>query len=545
MKLRSLISLCLAGASITAMAQGYKDGIEYYKADQFKNAKELLNRNINNADTDKAASYYYLGCISMQEGNLPEATSMFNKGVEANPEYAYNYVGLGAIELANKSPKTAAAQFKQAEKLAKKDLAVYVAVARAYYNADPVAYAEEVEKKMDKVRKSSPNFAPQIADFYMFEGDMAADKSDWGAAAGRYEMATTYDPAATEAYVKGASMYLKINPNYSIQLLKKLLQLNPTSALGQRELADKYYDTKKYKEAVAEYAKYVQNPNHFKQDEDRYAFLLFYSGDFNAGYEFASKLLAENPTNFTAQRYQFMNAAQLPEMKDQLLPMAEALIANHNDTNRFAAIDYILISDELKNAKQYEKAVALLEEGIKEMPNNSQFYKNLAMIYVEQNMIAKAADVYLGYMASLEKATFNDKVQYATFCYYGAIEKKTTDATRSAELFDKATEIANDLATTYTTHPRGYKLLGDIKVQRADQAEVATIAFDEYMKACNVIEASGNAAQYASDAKVVFNYLGNYYLEQNDVETAKIYFYKYLEIDPKNDAYRAFVEGLK
>jgi tetratricopeptide (TPR) repeat protein len=121
----------------------------------------------------------------MQEGNLPEATSMFNKGVEANPEYAYNYVGLGAIELANKSPKTAAAQFKQAEKLAKKDLAVYVAVARAYYNADPVAYAEEVEKKMDKVRKSSPNFAPQIADFYMFEGDMAADKSDWGAAAGR------------------------------------------------------------------------------------------------------------------------------------------------------------------------------------------------------------------------------------------------------------------------------------------------------------------------------------------------------------------------
>ena len=63
MKLRSLISLCLAGASITAMAQGYKDGIEYYKADQFKNAKELLNRIINNADTDKAASYNCLDCI--------------------------------------------------------------------------------------------------------------------------------------------------------------------------------------------------------------------------------------------------------------------------------------------------------------------------------------------------------------------------------------------------------------------------------------------------------------------------------------------------
>lgn len=545
MKFKSLLTLCLAGASITAVAQGYKDGIEYYKADQFKNAKELLIRNINNADTDKAASYYYLGCIAMKEGNNTEALELFNKGIESNADYAYNYVGLGAIDLANNLPKAAETQFKKAEKLAKKDLSVYVAIARAYYNADPVAYSTEIDKKLDKVRKSSDNYTPKDADFYMFEGDMAADKNDWGTAAGRYEMATTFEPSATEAYVKGASMYLKLNPTHSINMLKKLLEMNPSSALGQRELADKFYATKKYKEAVAEYAKYVENPNHFKQDEDRYAFLLFFSGDYKAGYDFATKLLAENPENFTAQRYQFMNAAQMPEMKDQLLPMAEALIANHNETNRFAAIDYTLIADEFKNAKQFDKAIAILEEGIKEMPENASFYKSLAMLYVEQNQIAKAADVYLGYMANLEKATFGDKAQYATFCYYGAIEKKATDVTRSNELFDKATEIANDLAKTYTTHPRGYKLLGDIKVQRAAQSEVATIAFEEYKNAYDVIEASGDASQYVADAKVVFNYLGNYYLEKGDVVTAKVYFNKYLEIDPKNDAYRAFVEGLK
>ena len=545
MKFKSLLTLCLAGASITAVAQGYKDGIEYYKADQFKNAKELLIRNINNADTDKAASYYYLGCIAMKEGNNTEALELFNKGIESNANYAYNYVGLGAIDLANNLPKAAEKQFKAAEKLAKKDLSVYVAVARAYYNSDPVAYSAEIEKKLDKVRKSSDNFAPKDADFYMLIGDMAADQSDWGKAASQYEMATTYEPSATEAYVKGASMYLKLNPTYAINMLKKLLALNPTSALGQRELADKYYDTKNYKEAVVEYAKYVKNPNHFKQDEDRYAFLLFFSGDYKAGYDFATKLLAENSANFTAQRYQFMNAAQLPEMKDQLLPMAEALVANHNETNRFAAIDYTLIADEFKNAKQYDKAIAVLEEGIKEMPENASFYKSLAMLYVEQNQIAKAADTYKGYIANLSNPGFNDKSQYATFCYYGAIETKTTDVARSNALFDEATAIAQELAEKYTTVPRGYKMLGDIKVQRANEAEVAVIAFDEYKKACDIIVNEGNAAQFASDAKVVFNYLGNYYLEQNDVETAKSYFYKYLEIDPNNDAYRSFVEGLK
>ncbi|MBE6314667.1 MAG: tetratricopeptide repeat protein [Bacteroidales bacterium] len=545
MKFKSLLTLCLAGASITAVAQGYKDGIEYYKADQFKNAKELLIRNINNADTDKAASYYYLGCIAMKEGNNTEALELFNKGIESNANYAYNYVGLGAIDLANNLPKAAEKQFKAAEKLAKKDLSVYVAVARAYYNSDPVAYSAEIEKKLDKVRKSSDNFAPKDADFYMLIGDMAADQSDWGKAASQYEMATTYEPSATEAYVKGASMYLKLNPTYAINMLKKLLALNPTSALGQRELADKYYDTKNYKEAVVEYAKYVKNPNHFKQDEDRYAFLLFFSGDYKAGYDFATKLLAENSANFTAQRYQFMNAAQLPEMKDQLLPMAEALVANHNETNRFAAIDYTLIADEFKNAKQYDKAIAVLEEGIKEMPENASFYKSLAMLYVEQNQIAKAADTYKGYIANLSNPGFNDKSQYATFCYYGAIEAKATDADRSNALFDEATAIAQELAEKYPTVPRGYKMLGDIKVQRANEAEVAVIAFDEYKKACDIIVNEGNAAQFASDAKVVFNYLGNYYLEQNDVETAKSYFYKYLEIDPNNDAYRSFVEGLK
>ena len=545
MKFKSLLTLCLAGASITAVAQGYKDGIEYYKADQFKNAKELLIRNINNADTDKAASYYYLGCIAMKEGNNTEALELFNKGIESNANYAYNYVGLGAIDLANNLPKAAEKQFKAAEKLAKKDLSVYVAVARAYYNSDPVAYSAEIEKKLDKVRKSSDNFAPKDADFYMLIGDMAADQSDWGKAASQYEMATTYEPSATEAYVKGASMYLKLNPTYAINMLKKLLALNPTSALGQRELADKYYDTKNYKEAVVEYAKYVKNPNHFKQDEDRYAFLLFFSGDYKAGYDFATKLLAENSANFTAQRYQFMNAAQLPEMKDQLLPMAEALVANHNETNRFAAIDYTLIADEFKNAKQYDKAIAVLEEGIKEMPENASFYKSLAMLYVEQNQIAKAADTYKCYIVNLSNPGFNDKSQYATFCYYGAIETKTTDVARSNALFDEATAIAQELAEKYTTVPRGYKMLGDIKVQRANEAEVAVIAFDEYKKACDIIVNEGNAAQFASDAKVVFNYLGNYYLEQNDVETAKSYFYKYLEIDTNNDAYRSFVEGLK
>ncbi len=43
----------------------------------------------------------------------------------------------------------------------------------------------------------------------------------------------------------------------------------------------------------------------------------------------------------------------------------------------------------------------------------------------------------------------------------------------------------------------------------------------------------------------MYNYMGNYYLEQKDVAGAKQYFSKVLELDPNNEAYRKFVEGLK
>ena len=46
MKFKLLMSLLVAGA-LSASAQGYKDGVEYFKADQFENAKELLERNLN------------------------------------------------------------------------------------------------------------------------------------------------------------------------------------------------------------------------------------------------------------------------------------------------------------------------------------------------------------------------------------------------------------------------------------------------------------------------------------------------------------------
>ncbi len=544
MKLRTLFAASLAAIAMSASAQTHVEGAEYYKADQLDNAKELLLRNLNNSGTDKAIANYYLGLISIDENNLDEAQKYFEAGVQANPDYGYNYIGLGGLALKKGDKKAADEQFKKGESLIKKDAAAEIAIARAYYNADPVAYAKEIEKKVTKARKINLQ-APAI---YIFEGDQEKDKKNWGGAAGKYEMAKSYDANATEAYVKYANLYTMVNPQYAITMLKELLSVNPTSALGQRELANAYYNKKDYADAAREYGAYVKNPNHFKQDEDRYAFLLFYSQDYKKGYDYATQLLTSNPGNFTARRYQFMNAANLPEMSDKLVPMAEELLAAHNANpaaNKFAAIDYILISEEFTKAKRADEAIAVLQEAIKEMPENASFNKQLAMTYLEANSFAGASDAFETYLAKVEP-DFNDYSQQATFSFYAGVENKQNNPNKAEDYFKKTVDYATKAEAALPGNYKPYKIYGDVAMQRAaTEEEAKSAAFPMYSEAATLLEKSDDPSRYARDAKTIYNYLGNYYLDHKDVAKAKENFNKYLQYDPDNDGYRKFVEGLK
>ena len=540
MNYKSLLALVLAGSAFTALAQTHAEGMEYFEAGQLANAKELLLRNHNNATTDKAISFYYQGQIALIYENKGEALKLFNEGVAANAEYPMNYIGLGLLDLMAGNAKQAEENFKKAESLGKKDAGVQIAIARAYDAVNPNLYAKEIAKKIDKARKIDMK-DPAI---YIFEGDQLAKSKDYGAAGAKYEMALNYDPNATAAYFKYANLFSQVNPEYGIAMLQKLLELNPQSALGQRSLANAYYDQSMYKEAASEYGKYVNNPNHFKQDEDRYAFLLFYGGDYQKGYDYATALLQKDPSNFSAKRYQFMNAAQIPAMADKLLPMAEALYAAHTanpDANVFAPIDYTLIGDEFKNAKRLDEAKAVFEEGIRNLPTNSNLYKNLAMLNVERNDMPGASTAFDGYLENTAKPGFNDFWQAAIFAYYAGVQQKDSDPTASNAAYDKALSFADKAQEAYPSMYRSDKMRGDVAMMRGNKDE----ALGHYIEAVKKLEAmEGDTSRYAADAKNLYNAIGNAYLDKNDKESAKRYFNGYLKYDPDNADYRKFVESL-
>ena len=557
MKLRPLFSFLIAGSALMASAQSHVEGMEYYKADQPENAKELLERNFNSPQTDKALANYYLGMIAFDKGDLKTAQKYFEAGQAADPENGYNYVGLGAVLLKDGDVKGAEKFFKDGEGKAKKDAALQVQIAQAYYDVNPAEYSAQIEKRLEKARKINMQ-EPAI---YIFEGDRKKANKDVGGAAASYEMGANYGGTTPEAYVKYANLYNNINPGYAVVMLEKLTQVNPTSALGQKELAEALYNKGDFTKAAEQYGKYVKNPNHFKKDEDRYAFLLFYGQKYQDGYDYSTNLLKADPNNFNARRFQFIYAAQIPALEGQLPAMADALYAakKKNPANKFAQIDYSLLSEEfVKTAKANKerpvKAIDLLQEAIAESPENPAYYKSLAMVLVDDNDLPNAADTYMGFLQNTPEPGYNDFIQQATFDYYAGVQYKnddpdhnrTADPAQVEKYFKLAEDFINRAAQILPDNYRPVKMRGDIAMQRAtSETDVKKAAQPLYEQAVVLLEQSADPSRYATDAKTMYNYLGNYYLDQKDTAKAKEYFNKYLQYDPNNEGYRKFVEGLK
>lgn len=568
MKFKFLLTLALAAASLNMSAQGYKDGVEYYKADRLTDAEELLTRNLNNADTDKASVYYYLGQIqlaryySVKRSNgadaskyMNEAASFFQKGIQTNPENPFNYIGAGHIDLIQGNSKLAEDNFKKAEKIDKKDAGIYAAIARAYYDVNPTIYAKQMQKAIASGEKlvqkqalsKEPKWADNDQDFYMFMGDMAFDASNGdskkvGDACNLYESAIRVNPAAAEGYIKYADKLFAVKRiNEGIAQLRALLQNNPGSALGQRELAERLYNEGQIAKGIEEYGKLIKNPNHFKNDETRYMTLLYYVNDYQKGYDEASALLAVDPNNFSARRFQyiFANALEKPEA----LGMAEQLLKLKNDTNRFAYGDFALIASDLVKAGRQDEAVAVIEAGLKDYPEEASVRKGAARIFFyDLNQYDKAADQMAKYVALTgNDINATDLNTLSLYAYYAA--QTSEDPAAKENYLNMSTEAINKATPMFAAQ---YKYvtpmrIADIARLRDDKAQ----AQNKYLEAITMIETDGLTDDNKADAAKMYRYVGLAYAVDKKNAEARNYLQKYLDIKPDDADVAKILNQLK
>ena len=487
MKIKLFFSLLLAGGLMaSAQSQGYKDGIEYYKAGQFNNAKEILERTLNQSETDKALANYYLGQVALAQGDKAAAKSYFEQGMQIDPENAYNYIGIGALDLLNGQLDAAKDQFKMAEKYTKKNAEASIAIARAYYNADPVTYAKDIQKYIDKARKDSKNADPSI---YVLEGDMLADKSDFGAAATKYENAITNDPNNPEGYVKYANAYFNVNKQFAIQKLEELLERQPNSAMAQRELAEKYFKGDYWRKASDLYGKYIQNPNHFPEDKARYAVLLYWGEKYPESLAVADEVLSTNPKKndkFLMERVRFLDLTKM-EKFPEAVASAEAFFKDNAGDN-FTTNDYVTYADALSGNGQDSLAVIQYEIAAQRDPENGDHLKNLSSIYDKNKQYAKAADAYGAYLKLQENPSLNDL--YGMSGRYLNAAATSTDSIEAKELAEQGIGYVNQvLERAADKIPAFYQRLANLNIA-GNMKKPNAAAIEAYDKVIELLDAN-------------------------------------------------------
>ena len=487
MKIKLFFSLLLAGGLMaSAQSQGYKDGIEYYKAGQFNNAKEILERTLNQSETDKALANYYLGQVALAQGDKAAAKSYFEQGMQIDPENAYNYIGIGALDLLNGQLDAAKDQFKMAEKYTKKNAEASIAIARAYYNADPVTYAKDIQKYIDKARKDSKNADPSI---YVLEGDMLADKSDFGAAATKYENAITNDPNNPEGYVKYANAYFNVNKQFAIQKLEELLERQPNSAMAQRELAEKYFKGDYWRKASDLYGKYIQNPNHFPEDKARYAVLLYWGEKYPESLAVADEVLSTNPKKndkFLMERVRFLDLTKM-EKFPEAVASAEAFFKDNAGDNS-TTNDYVTHADALSGNGQDSLAVIQYEIAAQRDPENGDLLKNLSSIYDKNKQYAKAADAYGAYLKLQENPSLNDL--YGMSGRYLNAAATSTDSIEAKELAEQGIGYVNQvLERAADKIPAFYQRLANLNIA-GNMKKPNAAAIEAYDKVIELLDAN-------------------------------------------------------
>lgn len=530
MKFKFALSLLMGGCSMAAMAQGgYQDGVDYFNADRFEQAKIILDKTLSDKSTDKAVAYYYLGALDMKNKDYKSAKLNFENGMKANPDYGMNYVGLGEIALAKGDVRAAETWFNDALKIDKKDYEVKTAIARAYFNVDPVAYSKEIDKHVANAMKDSKNMGPAV---YVLKGDMAKDVNV-GEAASYYEQAITYDEQAgdvnPEAYVKYANLYNKVNNSYSIRKLEELRSKLPTSALAQRELAEKYYDSGLFSKAAAEYKTYMANPNHFQRDEQRYCQLLFFDKKYQESLDIAKNVLKQDPENFYMYRMVLVNDAALGNNEEAELYGAKLFNAPGAQltTNDYNTYGKVLV----ENGKSAE-AIDIYERAYKSDPVKfEQMLVNISDIYSDLGDYKNATD-YLKRYVDGGKASLTDKFALAKL--YGALaqkseagsEERASAIANGVSYIDQALESAKNKAPLYRTKGQMLSL--------RDGNEVSKEMADTYLAMVNAYTEEDPEAvkKNPQPFKQAYSVLGTYYQKQGDTAQSRAWYEKLYELDP-------------
>jgi tetratricopeptide (TPR) repeat protein len=502
-------------------AQTIADGLRCLENEQYSRAGQIFRSLV--AAQPTASHCYYLGHFYM---NLERADSaqgiyadsaklMFEKGIQADPKFNLNYVGLGTWEIFKERPGQGKILIDKAVQSSRgKDGELLYRAAEAwviYPNPD----ALEANRLLDmaiKVNKNNP-------DYYNLKGDAFMLKNDGSAAATNYDKAKQIAPNSAKGYINYGNILIRAK-SYQKALESYLEGMTKDSlyATGYRQLGELYFKAGKYDKAVESYSRYVKMSDQRPESQYRFGAFLFLAKDYDKALEVLN-ILPESYKN--AYRYRLLAycLAEKQQPVDGLARMEQFL--QSTDSNKIMANDQFYYGRLLiESGKDTIRGLSVLKKSALKDSSKYASITDFGKKFFTARRYAYASEAYQMVIDGGSKNN-QDYFNLANAYYYG-------------KDFVKADTIVSRLLRAQPQSTNANLLKARcINQQKLDPDQSKGLAKPYYEKYTLLITPE-NVEKLKKQLLECYLYLGGYYAVKNDVPQAHAAWRKVLELDPEN-----------
>lgn len=434
---------------------------------------------------------------------------------------------------------------EQAEDLAKdltkgknkKNVALMIAISRAYLDAGNIEEAEKYQGKAQSANKEE-------GDVWVLKGDIEVIKKDAGKASSSYQTAIRFDPQCGEAYLKLADIYRGSSPTEAINRLIEMKKAVPADSLkANRMIANINYSNNKMKEAANAYLTFINTPLATETDQIRCAFALFMDHNFEKSLEIVNKGLQGNGRHAGFNRLAMYNYTDLKRYTEA--EQAANAFFNESDSAKFTLLDYRYYGILMNAVKNYDKAAEAYTKALAEDSTNVDLWKELATAYENGQKYPDAVKTYKKYYDMLDDDQKLNALQDLGTLYYtwgtSTDTINTTAEQRSAALQEADTVFAQVIERTPDSYtPKLYRA----RVRMAMDPETTEGLAKPYYEALMTALEANKDPKYNPYLIECYRYLGYFYYLKQDMKQME-YWNKILAIDPNNAVAKAVLESVK
>jgi len=528
------------------------------------------------------------------------AKETYQKGVDANPNDPLNYVGLAKIAFYQGDDN--AAQELRAK--AKSFLLPYKNIKRIQPPAPEYAYAlAKIAESYIKEKSADTALAlplirqavkidPKNPEIYLIAGDIYIAVNDGSNAIKNYNMAQYYNPKSPTANMKIGNIYVRgKNLNVAIPYFEEAIALDPNYAPAYRELAQLYSLAGRHSQSKENYQKYLDLNKGNIPAQTRYVTSLFYAGDYEEVIKNVEEIFAVDKSRSYLNRLAGYSSFELAsksktgnyvkamEYMDQLLkslPEERILWKDHHYMARILVRknqNYPELMEELSSLEnqlesqkrsfaaarttaakaQIQPAIDDLTAKVDKLKSDiAQADKELDRAFQEFNKVSEMRPQDKGVLSEMAANYYNfrrydkaartwarlidpadenpESYMQVGRAFYNGKNYKSADS-----LFNVILKKSPDFLPAHLWLAR--------TATRIDPDNKSDLAKDKFLKLIKI--AQTDSLKNKSEMTEAFNFLGYYYMNNNDISEARDLYNRWLNLDSndKENKIRAY-QGL-